>query len=313
MKKEKSVFCIEPESMYRRVFERILLSNGYKCRFADMDRIEEECASFSEDVVFLNIELKNMSGFDLVPLIKKTNPETHIVLFTNSNMNEYIEDIIRTNQANVISKPFTKEELLFFLDKLFNKAKVFGLKNYLKPGSVVKTFFLSSSDHIREYVGKILNISQEWGFNFHYDFKIDLVIHELLVNAIYHAHGFEEEKKTGVSISLEDSNHVEVGVGHDENRFGISITDFKGNLTRKRILETILTLESQGDVDELLDKGVDINEIFKEHGRGIDLVRKNTGEYYFLIEKGVRTQVILIFDRFFEKDDEYTSLKIIEI
>ena len=108
---------------------------------------------------------------------------------------------------------------------------------------------------------------------------------------------------------------MEIEVGHDENRFGIAITDFKGNLSRKRILEALESLEKQHRADLLFDQkdSLNISDVFKQHGRGIDIVRKNSGEYYFVIEKGRRTQAIIVFDKLFEKDDEFTSIKIIEV
>jgi hypothetical protein len=66
-------------------------------------------------------------------------------------------------------------------------------------------------------------------------------------------------------------------------------------------------------IEESMTTGADISEFISESGRGIDLVRKLSGEYYFIIKKNSRTEIILIFkksDKPVESDS--SSLKIIE-
>ncbi|TFH41415.1 MAG: hypothetical protein E4G96_05550 [Chrysiogenales bacterium] len=54
--------------------------------------------------------------------------------------------------------------------------------------------------------------------------------------------------------------------------------------------------------------------MISETGRGIDLVRKLAGEYYFIIDNNVRTEILILFDMRYENDASIThsSLKIIE-
>jgi len=72
-------------------------------------------------------------------------------------------------------------------------------------------------------------------------------------------------------------------------------------------------IEEQNLLEKAAESGEDISELISETGRGIDLVRKLAGEYYFIIKKNFRTEIILIFDKSFSDDTEnYSSLKIIE-
>jgi len=315
MNEKNSILCIEPDEIYRAVFKKIIQNSPFSIRFAKINPKEECHLSIKEDILFCSLEIPGCNTFQLYQQIRKNNTDMPIVFFTNENINLYLDEFSQTEGCNVIAKPFTREELLFFLEKLAHKNRACGLKNYRKQKSTVKTFFLTESTEIRDSIQDIFSLAKKWGFEFHYDFKIDLVIHELLVNALYHAYGFETEKKQGACISLPSGECIEIEVGHDENRFGIAITDYKGNLSRKRILDALQSLEKQHRADLLFDTTTDlqITEVFKQHGRGIDIVRKNSGEYYFIIEKKKRTQAIIIFDKLFEKDDEYTSIKIIEV
>ena len=315
MKPYTKILCIEPDDIYRSVFSKILSAGPYELVFKSTSPEQGCLPEINADILFCSLEIPGCDAFEIYNKIRSKHPELPVIFFTNENINRYLDEFSRTENTNVMAKPFTREELLFFLDKLIHNHRAFGLKNYLKQGSTVKTFFLQESREVRTRITDIFTLAKKWGFEFHYDFKIDLVIHELLVNALYHAYGYEDEKKNGTLISLPEGEVVEVEVGHDENRFGITITDFRGNLTRDRILNALKALENQHRADLLFDsgEGISISEVFKQHGRGIDIVRKNSGEYYFVIEKGQRTQAIIIFDKNFEKDDEFTSIKIIEV
>jgi CheY-like chemotaxis protein len=306
VKAAASIRLIEPEGLYRQVFERILADTPYRLNVVDADAPDAELIACDEDILFISLELPGGQSLDLVRAIRGRRPEIPVVFFTNHDVNRYLQELESLPQSNVLAKPFTREELLFFLDKLVHPERAFGLANYLKPGARVVASAVTRSDEVRREAETLLARAGEWGFRFDYDFKIDLVIHELLVNALYHAHGFEEEKVGGKPVVLPPGDRVETECGHDDNRFGITITDYCGRLSRKRIFAALQSLERQQQ--EAAAGGI----AFQQHGRGIDIVRKNSGEYYFVIERGVRTQAVIIFDRVFEKDDEFTSLRIFE-
>lgn len=309
------ILCIEPDGMYRSVFRKIFTDQPFTLTFMEGSALLKEQDTLAADILFCSLELPDADPYAIYAHVRSKHSSLPIIFFTEENINRHLDWFSGTETTNVLAKPFTREELLFFLDKLVHGHRAFGLKNYLKQGSTVKTFFLTDAAGVRQQIETILDLADHWGFSFDYDFKIDLVIHELLINALYHAYGYEEEKKNGKVITLPPGEQVEVEVGHDENRFGIAITDFRGNLSRRRILESLQALERQHRADLLLDQQAPlrIGDIFKQHGRGIDIVRKNCGEYYFVIEKETRTQAIIIFDKLFEKDDEFTSIKIIEV
>jgi hypothetical protein len=61
----------------------------------------------------------------------------------------------------------------------------------------------------------------------------------------------------------------------------------------------------------LQSPGAPIN--ISDSGRGIDLLRKLSGEYYFNIRRKYMTEIVVIFDIHFQKDDPRSSLNIFEI
>ena len=306
------VAILEPDPLYRGVFERIFFSSGHEVRYLDAGVLPPEILP-SDGVLLMDMAQGECTAFDLLGAIRIQHPMLPVVLFCDEDIGAWLDDLANYERVNVLARPFTREELLFFIDKLLHPDHAFGLVHYLKSDALVRVFALRSTAEVRGLIDTTLALASEWGFDFDYDFKIDLVLHELFLNAIYHAHGYESEKKQGVPVSLPEKETVQIEVGHDENRFGVTITDFCGNLTRSRILESLRTLEQQKSVERLLAEGRSISDIFRQHGRGIDIVRKNSGEYYFVIERGRRTQVVIIFDKHFEKDDQNASIKVIEV
>jgi len=308
----KSILCIEDDELFTGVFEKIFNDSIYDFYMVNSISAEKACHTFNGDLLFISLDLEQ-SPFFFFDIIHKANPHIEVLFFTDNDSNDYVDKITEIKHANIITKPFTREELMFFIDKLLHKNRAFGLQNYLKEKQTIKVIHIDDSQHIREKIGEIIKLSQDWGFKFDYDYKIDIALHETIVNALYHAHGFKDKKIAGKEVKLQDKESVMIEIGHDDNRFGISITDFRGSLSRDQILTSIKKIALQEEEQKSIKLGSKSTEVFKEHGRGIDILRKICEEYYYVIKENEFTQVLIIFDKFFEKDDKFTSIRIIEI
>ncbi len=115
-------------------------------------------------------------------------------------------------------------------------------------------------------------------------------------------------------VKLAKNEFVDLFFARNEHAYGISITDYKGNLTKQKILDSIRrAVEESQMILRAFETGEEISDKVSETGRGIDLVRKLTSEYYFVIRNKVRTEIILLFDREPPAGFEsHSSLKIIE-
>ncbi len=122
------------------------------------------------------------------------------------------------------------------------------------------------------------------------------------------------EKEERKAIILPDGKFVEIDFAFSESSLGISITDFNGTLTKNKILESMYKVVFQKKIiDKAVASGQDISSVISETGRGIELVRQLVSEYYFVINRQIRTDIILIFNSQHEFDTKkLTSLKIIE-
>jgi len=107
---------------------------------------------------------------------------------------------------------------------------------------------------------------------------------------------------------------VDVHFCRTEDAYAISIIDSNGMLSKIKILESIYnTVKLSLLIRESMESGEDITDLIAESGRGLDIVRKLTANYYFITKKNHRTEIILIFkNNDGPTDVEKTSLKIIE-
>src|SRR5690606_872589 len=98
----------------------------------------------------------------------------------------------------------------------------------------------------------------------------------------------------------------------NEHSFGVSILDFNGTLTLDTIykniqnnIRTMLALQGKLDVTDN-----ELSDLVAPSGRGLDMLRKLSGDCQFHIAPGKQTEIIFLFDSRFQKDDLFSPLKV---
>jgi two-component sensor histidine kinase len=174
---------------------------------------------------------------------------------------------------------------------------------------------ITGSAQINPAVSAVIGEIKKWGFVIKNDIVLNLILNEMIINAVYHSHGLSEEKKQRVPVTLGEGEFVDVFFAHSAEQYGIAVNDYKGKLSKTTVLDAINRVIIQNTmISKAAEDNDDVSELVSETGRGIDLVRKLAGEYYFIIKKDIRTEIIIIFDTKYENDATmtYSSLKIIE-
>jgi CheY-like chemotaxis protein len=310
------IVVFEPDGIYRTILENILLKNNYKPYFVDTSA---ECKVVVDevrpDIILLDIKAAKPHDFRILSDLKVLS-KAPILLTTDESVDDYMPALGSKNITIVLPKPLKGAELARVMQNLLTvDSRVwFGIHNYLPGLRKLRKVKLKRSTQVRTCIKTILNEMHAWGFNFSRETEMDLVWQEILINAVYHAHGYTNEKKERVAIELPDPYEVEVTYGASEHAFGIAVRDFMGTLTPEIIIEALRqTIEQQHLIERAAQTGEDISEIILDRGRGIDLIRQLSGEYYFVIDPGNSTEVIIIYDRYYEKDDSVGSLKIFDL
>ncbi len=303
-------------SEYRHSIAKIYRDKGYnpiicESAFDAMSKLK----AFDIDLVVSEIELPGDNAFDLYDYLNINYSYIPTIMTTDKNIDIFFDKIFTEGIGNVICKPVNKEELINLSVKLIKKENIFDLKNYLKDIIELKKIRINSSTQIKNAIFAMIKEIEAWGFKIINVPVLNLVLNEMIINAVYHSHGFTKEKEERKPVTLQEGKYVDLFFAKNNSGYGISINDYNGILSKEIILTSINKVIKQSQlIEDAILKGEDISEIISETGRGIDLVRKLSGDYYFIIKKSVRTEIILIFEHGFDSDDRenYSSLKIIE-
>lgn len=310
------IVVFEPDGIYRTIIETILLKNNYRPYFVENSA---ECKVVVDevrpDIIILDIRAAKPHDFRILADLKVLS-KAPILLTTEESVDEYMTALNSKNVTIVLPKPIKGAELARVLANLLtvDPRVWFGIHNYIPDLRKLRKMKLKRSTQVRTCIKTILNEMHAWGFNFNHETEMDIVWQEILINAVYHAHGYTKEKKERVAIELPDPYEVEVTYGASESAFGIAVRDDMGTLTPAIIIAALRqTIEQQQLIERAAETGEDVSHLVLDRGRGLDLIRQLSGEYYFIIDPGVSTEVIIIYDRYYEKDDSVGSLKIFDL
>jgi CheY-like chemotaxis protein len=122
MEKRKAL-VVDDVLLNRTAVAGFLITKGFQ-----VDQCEDGLKGFKIiqknkfDVIFLDIEMPNMNGFELLSLIRKSvvNDDTPIIMLSTKDKPEDIEKAKKLGANHYIVKPFT-------FDKMFEGLKVTGM------------------------------------------------------------------------------------------------------------------------------------------------------------------------------------------
>lgn len=75
------------------------------------------------DLVVTDYHMPFASGIDLIRLVRKQHPDTAIIMITGYASVEGAVEAIKAGAEEYLSKPFTDDELLTLVDKIFEQRK----------------------------------------------------------------------------------------------------------------------------------------------------------------------------------------------
>jgi DNA-binding NarL/FixJ family response regulator len=241
-------------------------------------------AKDSYDLVISDINMPGLSGPDFLSEAQKRFPAVKTALLTSSNIDEYVEFARKNAVSSIIPKtvPFNFAEIEDIISGLLT-GEIFGLERYMRGGefAVLEKYCIKSSSESRAVREAIISALEE-KFKDAGDTK--LILDEILTNAIYHAPAKvdgTEKYAQFTEVELEPSEYVYVELGHDSEKYAISVLDKCGALTRDTVLSK---MERQITGEGVMD----------ESGRGLHMCRLFADRLIINIERGKRTEVIIM-------------------
>ncbi len=239
------------------------------------------------DLVLSDINMPGMKGFDLLREIRARYPATKRVLITAYNVEDYLELALNYDIGNIFVKttPFNFEELSTVLTALLTN-DIFGLERHFDSSASSIQLKITNSKRLDLHAAELVSFIG----NVPYAKKLELVIIELLTNAIFYGirrESAENKERWEHDFTLPDDQAVAVVVTKDAEKYGISISDRGGRLKKHDVLYW-LHRQVVHDAD-----GLPLG-LYDSHGRGLFITRKYIDRLIINIDHAHRTEIIII-------------------
>jgi DNA-binding NarL/FixJ family response regulator len=241
------------------------------------------------DLVVSDINMPGMDGPSFLTEVHKRFPSVKTALLTSSDIDGYVGFARGNAVCSVIPKsiPFNITEVERTIKGLLT-GDIFGLSRYLgsnddgvASGVMAGAYCVKSSAEalkVRESI--VAEIEKLFGSAG----DTQLVLDEILMNALYHAPVREDGSKKYSQFSeveLDPSEYVDVEFGYDLEKYGVSVLDKCGALTKEIVLSKMeRQITGEGGMDD--------------SGRGLHMCRLFADRLVINIERGVRTEVIMM-------------------
>lgn len=120
------VLVAEDHEVNQRLFKTILENIGFLVDVAANGKLAVEAAEKTNyDIIFMDVQMPEMNGYEATERIRATGVETPIVAVTASAIKSELDRCRTVGMSDVLTKPFKKRDLLPVLDKWLG-AKVAG-------------------------------------------------------------------------------------------------------------------------------------------------------------------------------------------
>jgi putative two-component system response regulator len=118
----ENILIVDDEKTVRRSLNKALTMNGFSCEEASS--ADEALASLNRkqaDLVILDVMMPGTSGKELLPQLKKSFPDTAVVMATAVVEPDTIVNCMKNGAHDYITKPFDVDQLLVNIQSVLDK------------------------------------------------------------------------------------------------------------------------------------------------------------------------------------------------
>jgi DNA-binding NarL/FixJ family response regulator len=118
---KKRIIVIEDHTLIRELWVKIYNEKGdveVVGDSGDFDEAMEMVKKFQPDLVSLDINLKDATGFDAVPLIKEYSPNTRIIVVSMHIQLNYLKQMLELGVMGYVTKSSSHTELFKAIDEV---------------------------------------------------------------------------------------------------------------------------------------------------------------------------------------------------
>jgi len=281
--KAGSVLIVDDEAIIRGMLELELEQHYAVFSAENAQRAFEILETRPVDLIISDINMPGIKGYELLAQVKERFPSVKTALITAYNTDDYVRMAKEHGISNIITKstPFNFDEFNTLVGGLISE-KIFGLPLYLMPDHTVEyTHDLKSSAEI----GPVEETILEKISSFHTPEPfVQILLEELITNAVYHApmtaDGKEKYEKHS-DVTLEDHEAVTIVLARDAEKYGVSVLDRSGKLTKEQVLYR-------------LDRHIHAEGVLDENGRGLHMSRLYADRLIINIKRNVQTECLFL-------------------
>jgi putative two-component system response regulator len=122
---KENILIVDDEKTVRRSLNRCLTLRGFSCAEASSaDEALESLKNNPVDLVILDIMMPGTSGTELLPRLKKSYPDTAVVMATAVVEPDTIVKCMKNGAHDYITKPFDVDELISNINSVLEKRKL---------------------------------------------------------------------------------------------------------------------------------------------------------------------------------------------
>jgi DNA-binding response OmpR family regulator len=189
---EKSILIVDDEPIILSLVQEFMETYGYKVRTATNGKDALDIVKNDESIrlVLTDVKMENLTGLDLLKLIKDFRKDMPVIIITGYKTIENTIEALRNGAVDFITKPFNLSELKKIVDRIFlTKEKeefVKNLNTYITHFLVEYTFTARqlNTEAISRYLSDLLiekNVCAPGEATQYY-----IVFNEAIVNALEH-------------------------------------------------------------------------------------------------------------------------------
>ncbi len=110
------VMIVEDDPLTKRIVSNCFKENYAIISAANAEEAVSNYLLYAPDIVFLDIGLPDVSGFQVLQQIIKIDPDAYIVMFSSNSYLDNITNALNCGASGFVAKPFRKEKMQHYIE-----------------------------------------------------------------------------------------------------------------------------------------------------------------------------------------------------
>ncbi len=123
--KQKTILIVDDEEVIRRLLQRKLSGEGYRCEEAgSAEQALDRLMSNTVELVILDIKMPGKSGIELLPKIEANYPDTAVIMATAITDTSTAIQCMKQGAYDYLTKPFNLDEVILSVGRALEKRRL---------------------------------------------------------------------------------------------------------------------------------------------------------------------------------------------